>query len=53
MEHARQVSLDRRAGGLALDAAPISLLGMTDSPSSFRLKALGRNAAGRGTIRLE
>ena len=35
------------------DSAPISLLGTSDSPSSFLLKALGRTAAGRGWVRLQ
>jgi hypothetical protein len=34
-------------------AAPIALRGLTDNPYSFRLKALGRTAAGRGRVRLE
>jgi hypothetical protein len=35
------------------DSAPISLLGASDSESAFRVKALGRTAAGRGQIRLQ
>jgi hypothetical protein len=35
------------------DSAPIALLGPSDSPTSFRLKALGRTAAGRGQVRLQ
>jgi hypothetical protein len=34
-------------------SAPISLLGASDSPSAFRLQALGRTAAGRGQVRLQ
>ncbi len=37
----------------AADTAPIALLGLSDSWSSLRLKALGRTAAGRGAVRLE
>jgi hypothetical protein len=32
---------------------PISLLGSSDSENEFRLKALGRTAAGRGKVRLQ
>jgi len=35
------------------DEAPIDLLGRSDSETSFRLKARGRSAAGRGNLRLE
>lgn len=35
------------------DSAPISLLGASDSPSSFLVKALGRTPAGRGQVRLQ
>jgi hypothetical protein len=35
------------------DSAPIDLLGWSDSETSFRLRALGRTAAGRGRVRLE
>ena len=35
------------------DAAPIDLLGRSNSISSFRVKALGRTPAGRGRVRLE
>jgi hypothetical protein len=42
---ARQVRTD--------DAAPIALLGRSDSESAFRLKALGRTPAGRGGVRLQ
>jgi hypothetical protein len=35
------------------DAAPVSLLGRSDSESVFLVKALGRTAAGRGKIRLQ
>jgi hypothetical protein len=35
------------------DAAPIALLGVSDSPASFRLAALGRSAAGRVDVALE
>ena len=35
------------------DSAPIDLLGRSNSVSSFRVKALGRTAAGRGRVRLE
>jgi hypothetical protein len=33
------------------DTAPISVPGKSDSPTSIRLKALGRSAAGRTTVR--
>ena len=33
------------------DTAPISVIGKSDSPTSIRLKALGRSAAGRTTVR--
>jgi len=33
--------------------APISLLGLSNSPTSFRLKALGRSPAGRDSVRLQ
>jgi hypothetical protein len=42
---ARQAQVD--------ETAPIDLLGRSDSPSSFRLQALGRTSAGRGQVRLE
>ena len=35
------------------DSGPIDLLGRSSSLSSFRVKALGRTAAGRGRVRLE
>ncbi len=35
------------------DSAPISLLGTSDSESAFRVKALGRTAAGRGRVQLQ
>ncbi len=35
------------------DEAPIDLLGRSDSETSFRLRARGRSAAGRGKVRLE
>jgi hypothetical protein len=35
------------------DQAPIWLHGAAGSPESFRLKALGRNPAGRGKVRLQ
>jgi hypothetical protein len=35
------------------DTAPIDLLGRSNSLSSFRVKALGRTAAGRGRVRLD
>jgi hypothetical protein len=35
------------------DSAPIAALGVSDSESAFRLKALGRTAAGRGRVRLQ
>ncbi len=35
------------------DSAPIALLGRSDSETSFRLKALGRSAAGRSDVHLE
>jgi FG-GAP repeat/FlgD Ig-like domain/FG-GAP-like repeat len=34
-------------------AAPIGVLGRSDSPTGFRLEALGRTAAGRGRVRLQ
>ena len=34
-------------------SAPISILGVSDSPSAFRLQALGRTAGGRGRVRLQ
>jgi hypothetical protein len=34
-------------------SAPISLFGMSDSESSFLLKAVGRTAAGRGQVQLQ
>jgi hypothetical protein len=46
--------LDRNARQARTDdAAPISLLGRSDSPSAFRLKTLGRTPAGRGNVRLQ
>jgi hypothetical protein len=42
---ARQVRTD--------DTAPVALLGRSDSQSAFRLKALGRTAAGRGHVRMQ
>ena len=42
---ARQVRTD--------DSAPIALLGRSDSQSAFRLKVLGRTAAGRGSVRMQ
>jgi hypothetical protein len=35
------------------DSAPIGVLGRSDSPNEFILKALGRNAAGRDRVRLQ
>ena len=35
------------------DAAPIDRLGLSDSPTSFRIKALGRTPAGRGLVRIQ
>ncbi len=35
------------------ETAPIALLGSSDSQSGFRLEALGRTPAGRGSVRLE
>jgi hypothetical protein len=35
------------------DAAPIALLGTSDSESALRLKALGRTAMGRGRVQLQ
>jgi hypothetical protein len=35
------------------DSAPIALGGMSDSPSSFLVAALGRSAGGRDAVRLE
>jgi hypothetical protein len=35
------------------DLAPVSLLGFSDSETSFRLKARGRTVSGRGRVRLE
>ncbi len=47
-------SLDRNARQVRSDdTALISLLGRSDSPSAFRLKTLGRTAAGRGDVRLQ
>jgi hypothetical protein len=37
----------------ANDSGPIDLLGLSDSGSSFRLKALARTPAGRGRVRLQ
>jgi len=34
-------------------SAPIAILGTTDSVESFRLRLLGRTAAGRGRVRME
>jgi hypothetical protein len=46
--------LDRRPQqALASDTAPIDLLGMAELPFGFRLRALGRSAAGRAMVRLE
>jgi FG-GAP-like repeat/FG-GAP repeat/FlgD Ig-like domain len=46
--------LDRRPRqGRVHSAAPIALLGISDSNSSFTLKVLGRTPAGRGDVRLE
>jgi hypothetical protein len=42
---ARQARID--------DTAPIDILGRSDSNTGFRLKALGRTAAGRGDVRLQ
>ncbi len=33
--------------------APVGLYGKADSPTSFKLRALGRTAAGRGSVRIE
>jgi hypothetical protein len=33
--------------------APIDRLGLSDSPTSFRIKALGRTPAGRGLVRIQ
>jgi hypothetical protein len=38
--------------GRADGAAPIDLLGSSDSESAFRIRARGRTPAGRGTVRL-
>jgi hypothetical protein len=47
------VGLDRRPQqARANDLAPIDLLGRSDSPIAFRLRALGRSAAGRTRVRL-
>jgi hypothetical protein len=35
------------------DAAPVALLGRSDSGSAFRIKVLGRTPAGRGQVRME
>jgi hypothetical protein len=35
------------------DTAPIATLGLSDSPSGFRLRAVGRTPAGRGMVRLQ
>jgi hypothetical protein len=46
--------LDRIARqGRADNVRPIDLLGRSDSPTSFRLKALGRTAFGRGKVELQ
>jgi hypothetical protein len=46
--------LERRPRQARTDgSAPISALGMSDSPSAFRLEALGRTAGGRGGVRLQ
>jgi hypothetical protein len=46
--------LDRAPRQIRLSgAAPVALYGKADSPTSFRLRALGRTAAGRGTVRIE
>jgi hypothetical protein len=35
------------------ESAPISLLGTSDSESAFRVKAIGRTAAGRGNVQMQ
>ena len=46
--------LDRIARQARLDnATPIAHLGLTDSETAFRLRALGRTPAGRGMVRLQ
>ena len=46
--------LDRAARQVRADgSAPIAFLGRSDSESAFRLRALGRSAAGRGRVKLE
>jgi hypothetical protein len=46
--------LDRIARQARVDnTAPIDVLGRSDSPAGFRLKAIGRTPAGRGQVRLE
>jgi hypothetical protein len=46
--------LDRLTGQARVHtAAPIALLGISDSNSSFTLKVLGRTPAGRGDVHLE
>jgi hypothetical protein len=46
--------LDRIARMVRVDdTAPIDVLGVSDSPNSFRLKALGRTAAGRDNVHIE
>ena len=46
--------LDRIPRQMRADgAAPIEVLGRSDSPSGFGLEALGRTSAGRGRVRLQ
>ena len=46
--------LDRIARQARVDnTAPIDVLGLSDAPGGFRLKAIGRTPAGRGQVRLE
>ena len=44
--------LDRRPRQARLDGTAIALLGRSDSPTSFQLRALGRTPAGRGSVRM-
>ena len=46
--------LDRNVRQASADGSrPIALLGRSDAPDAFRVRALGRTAAGRGAVHLE
>jgi FG-GAP repeat/FlgD Ig-like domain/FG-GAP-like repeat len=45
--------LDRIPQQWRMDNSPIAVLGLTDDPSQFRLRILGRTPAGRGRVRIE